>query len=275
VLDIGRLTAVGTEVTLPGTARSLDLLAELSDGRRVAIENQFGQADHDHLTRGFAYAVGLAGLPEGVAALVVIAEDHGAEFVAIADYFNRAAEALGDEGIAVFLVRLLVEQVGEFLLPRFEVLSRPNTWRTEIAESRLLGSVEEFMDRLDEPLRSTVSGIVAAWQARPGTSIGHKARDAIGLYLSNPAARSGRTALFVVWGDGSLVVNVGYIRDSGLLDDEGVAQLEELVDRLFPSHTTGEKRYFFNGRITGSEPIEALADWIAARAEEYSTSSGT
>ena len=54
----GELT-IQTEVTLPGYKRKLDVLVESSSGDRIAIENQFNEADHDHMTRALAYAVGL------------------------------------------------------------------------------------------------------------------------------------------------------------------------------------------------------------------------
>src|SRR5262249_6623260 len=75
------------EQSVPETLRSLDILASSKD-RLVAIENQYGVADHDHLTRGLAYAVGLE-----ASALVVVAERHLNEFRAIARYLNRCAEA--------------------------------------------------------------------------------------------------------------------------------------------------------------------------------------
>ena len=96
-LGLGPLELVGTEVVLPTVNRNLDILARTPDGRRIAIENQYLKVDHDHLTRGLAYAVG-----HDAKALVVIAEDHGSEFIAIADYLNSAYEQLGTEkGIAV------------------------------------------------------------------------------------------------------------------------------------------------------------------------------
>lgn len=61
--------SVGDRV--PATAQ---ILAETADGRRVAIENQYTTVDHDHLTRGLAYAVG-----HDARALVVIAEEHRPE----------------------------------------------------------------------------------------------------------------------------------------------------------------------------------------------------
>ena len=115
---------------MPGVGRQLDILAETVDERRVAIENQYRSLDHDHLTRGLAYAVGLE-----AEALVLIAEDHHSEFRAVADYLNRAAEVVGESGIPVFLVTVKVERLGDYLIPRFEIITRPNSWRAEVAAS--------------------------------------------------------------------------------------------------------------------------------------------
>ena len=57
-LGIAELTLDSIEVPIPG-GRALDVLAIDSDGERWAIENQYGVGDHDHLTRGLAYAVAL------------------------------------------------------------------------------------------------------------------------------------------------------------------------------------------------------------------------
>lgn len=135
---LGYLEVLKTEVTIPGFKRKLDLLAQTHDERRVAIENQYRATDHDHLTRGLAYAVGL-----NAVALVVIAEDHGDEFIAVADYLNRAAEAIGDDGIPVFLITLRVEKVGEYLIPRFEIQARPNQWRAEVRHSAAERDISE------------------------------------------------------------------------------------------------------------------------------------
>lgn len=137
-LGLGELDAVDTEVTIPGARRQLDILAVTSNGRRVAIENQYRSADHDHLTRGLAYAVALDSV-----ALVVIAESHRDEFTAVANYLNSASEALGSGGISVFLVSLHVERVGDFLVPRFEVVSRPNSWLAEVRKNPSVRATSE------------------------------------------------------------------------------------------------------------------------------------
>ena len=129
-LGLGELTLLDTEVEVPGVGRRLDILAETASEERIAIENQYNTADHDHLTRGLSYAVGL-----NASALVVIAESHNSEFRAVAEYLNRGAEMLGKEGIHIFLVSIRVEKIDQYMIPRFEVVEEPNTWRAEIAAS--------------------------------------------------------------------------------------------------------------------------------------------
>ena len=78
-LKIGELELDSTEADVHG-GRRLDILATDADGRNWAIENQYGEADHDHLTRALAYAVGLK-----CRAVIVVAESHRDEFVAVAN----------------------------------------------------------------------------------------------------------------------------------------------------------------------------------------------
>ena len=79
---------------------ALDILARQPTGELVAIENQFGKLNHDHLTRGLAYAVGLR-----APTLVLVSEEHMNEFRAVASYLNSLAErSEGDVRIGVYLV---------------------------------------------------------------------------------------------------------------------------------------------------------------------------
>jgi hypothetical protein len=128
-IGLGDLTIAGVEVPIPG-GRALDILATTPDGRQVAIENQFGQADHDHFTRGLAYAVGLH-----AKALVIVAEGHRGEFVAVAQYLNSVAEQAEDDGIAVFLVRARVVGIGDALAVDFDVVVGPNEWKAAVAKT--------------------------------------------------------------------------------------------------------------------------------------------
>ena len=122
-LGVAELTLDSIEVPIPG-GRALDVLAIDSEGERWAIENQYGVGDHDHLTRGLAYAVAL-----DCRALIVVAEAHRDEFVAVAEEWNRYSEAFGTDGIRVFLVVVEAWRIGDSAPGyRFRIAAGPNEW---------------------------------------------------------------------------------------------------------------------------------------------------
>jgi hypothetical protein len=51
------LTSLGQSEVSTAGGRRIDIVAQVEDGSEFVIENQYGRADHDHLTRGLAYAV--------------------------------------------------------------------------------------------------------------------------------------------------------------------------------------------------------------------------
>ena len=132
--DIGLGTdfEIETEVPVPGIKRKLDILITSESGENIAIENQFSTMDHDHLTRALMYAVGL-----NAKTVIVIAESHRPEFVALADYLNGAGKAYDDEGISLFLVQVevLTSPGSEIFHPRFDVVSRPDEWKAAVFQA--------------------------------------------------------------------------------------------------------------------------------------------
>lgn len=273
-LGLGRLSLVQVEAQLPGLGRSLDVLAETADGRRVAIENQYSSVDHDHLTRGLAYAVG-----HQARALVVIAEDHRPEFVAVADYLNRCHEALGDEhGTAVFLVGLSVERIDDAYVPRFRVLSQPNIWRTAVAvsESGRLTGPEEFVASCPEIVREAAEQILVGWAGNGG--VVRFGRSTASLDLRNPfKSGGGTTSVFVLATTGQLTLNRGYLIDGGITTDEaGVARLNEQIHRLFPTARWGEKSYYLTiPPVPEPETVNAFGYWVRERLSGRTDSSVT
>ena len=145
-LEIGELELDSTEVNVPG-GRKLDILAKDADGRNWAIENQYGEADHDHLTRALAYAVGLE-----CRAVIVVAKSHRNEFVAVADEWNRYSEAYGSDGIRLFLVAIEAGRIGDSAPGfRFRLVAGPNEWKSETATGKRTSSEA---DQLRESERS-------------------------------------------------------------------------------------------------------------------------
>ena len=51
------LASVGESEVLTAGNRRIDIVAQGDDGSEFVIENQYGSINHDHLTRGLAYAV--------------------------------------------------------------------------------------------------------------------------------------------------------------------------------------------------------------------------
>jgi hypothetical protein len=73
------LTSIGESEVQTTGGRRIDIVAQGADGSEFVIENQYGRADHDHFTRGLAYAVA-----RRARGLVVVAEEHRDEFRALA-----------------------------------------------------------------------------------------------------------------------------------------------------------------------------------------------
>ena len=230
-LGLGSLTLEATEVPIPG-GRNLDILASDAEGRAVAIENQYGVVDHDHLTRGLAYAVGIQASDRSVSALVVIAEDHRSEFVAVADYLNECAAARGDQGIRVFLVQVAVTQIGESPpAVEFRALAEPNDWEAaaRVAQPGRLANAAEFF-RLVPPETSDVArAIFADWEARPETW-SELASESIVLYARNPRTASGRCHVGSISSGqgGQFWLNPGRLAESRAFDDDNLKQYRHL-----------------------------------------------
>ena len=209
-------------------------MASTPAGVRVVVENQYLKTDHDHLTRGLAYALGVR---PPAKALVVISEEHRAEFVAIADYLNTAYERLGaDDGIAVFLVTLAVERVDGSFMPRFEVVSRPNAWLAEVQGDAPAEpvSIEAFLASCPEPVRGRARQIVTEWTARAGATI-----------RINPASRSlaldypysqttNHRSVYVLYNNDLITVNRGYFIESGAVPEAAVPDMNAKLRTAFP-----------------------------------------
>jgi hypothetical protein len=163
------LVAIGkTEIPTTG-GRRIDIVAEGVDGTSFVIENQYGRADHDHLTRGLAYAVA----PPRARGLVVIAEEHRDEFRAVAEYLNELAELDPDNGIKVWLVEARAVRIGDSpWAPLFDTVVRPNNFTANVGavkRSEGIAVADEFWSRFtDASLRQTVEQIISRWR-----SLGH------------------------------------------------------------------------------------------------------
>lgn len=112
-------------------AFSVDILAQESGtGRKVVIENQLEETNHDHLGKIITYAAGKAA--EIVVWVVARARDEHRQAV---EWLNSHT----DDECSFFLVEIEVWRIGDSpMAPRFNVVESPNEWaRVERAKSGL------------------------------------------------------------------------------------------------------------------------------------------
>ncbi len=265
---IGPLTPVDVEHATAGN-RSLDILAEMADGRRVSIENQYGVGDHDHLTRGLAYAVATDS-----AALIVVAEDHRDEFISVADYLNELAGQAATGGIRVWLVqvRAVRRQGDPVWSPEFVVHAEPNEWEAAMRREASSGfaTLEQFYRKCEDVTGAewaeTAQIIMEQWLARPRAREFHGNKTLVSLYYPSPRHGEGGTNVLQLDIRGALRVARGYIWEtSGVFDpDQEPRELDDAIHKAFPEALWVGQKHFL--RVPDPEPkqVTEFADWLTA-----------
>ena len=197
------LAALGKSEVLTTGGRRIDIVAQGEDGSEFVIENQYGKADHDHLTRGLAYAVA-----RHARGLVVVAEEHRDEFKAVAQYLNDMAELDPDRGISVWLVEAKAVRIGDSpWAPLFTTVIEPNAFTATVEQAKLAekpGSLEEFYGQFSNPdARTAAEKVLTAW-----LDAGHRRRiesNHVVLEAAGPAASGIRTVI-AIFNDGRILV---------------------------------------------------------------------
>lgn len=122
--------AVGLEITVDETESSVgdfnvDIYAtETGTDRKIIIENQLEDTNHDHLGKLITYASGKA------ADIVIwVVKRTREEHRAAIEWLNNHT----DENIAFFLLEVKLFQIGDSdIAVKFEVIEKPNDWAKEI-----------------------------------------------------------------------------------------------------------------------------------------------
>lgn len=115
---------------------NVDILAEEeASGRKITIENQLEDTNHDHLGKIITYA-------SGYDAEIVIWIVKG-----VRDEHQRAVEWLNehtDENIYFFLIKIELWQIeGSNPAPKFEIIVSPNEWAKAIKTSQSNGELTD------------------------------------------------------------------------------------------------------------------------------------
>lgn len=122
--------AIGIEIALQERESSVgsfsvDIFAlEEGTARRIVIENQLADTDHDHLGKIITYAAGKEA--DVVVWIVKKARDEHRQAI---EWLNQRT----DKDVGFFLIEIELWQIGESLpAPKFNVVERPNDWAKEI-----------------------------------------------------------------------------------------------------------------------------------------------
>lgn len=156
------LASVGESEVPTAGGRRIDIVAEGEDGSEFVIENQYGRADHDHMTRGLAYAVA-----RRARGLVIVAEEHRDEFRAVAAYLNDLAELHPERGISVWLVEAKAVRIGDSpWAPLFTAVVEPNSFVATVEQIKQTEAVTypEFLAQFtSDESRQVVQDLVGQW----------------------------------------------------------------------------------------------------------------
>jgi hypothetical protein len=125
--------AVGLDITVDETESSVgdfnvDIYAsETGTDRKIIIENQLEDTDHDHLGKLITYASG-----KGADVVIWIVKHAREEHKAAVEWLNNHT----DEKIGFFLCEIKLFQIGDSkIAPAFTVVERPNDWTKEIKKT--------------------------------------------------------------------------------------------------------------------------------------------
>lgn len=122
--------AVGLEIALDETESSVgdfnvDIFAsEIGTDRKIIIENQLEDTNHDHLGKLITYAAG-----KSADIVIWVVKRAREEHRAAIEWLNNRT----DENIAFFLLEIKLYQIGDSdIAVKFEVVEKPNDWTKEI-----------------------------------------------------------------------------------------------------------------------------------------------
>jgi hypothetical protein len=199
------LASIGQSEVVTAGGRRIDIVAQGEDGAEFVIENQYGRGDHDHLTRGLAYAVA-----RRARGLVVVAEEHRDEFRAVAQYLNELAEHDPQRGIAVWLVEAKAVRIEDSpWAPLFSTVVEPNSFAAAVEQAKQseapLGSLDDFWEQFEAPdTLAAAQRVVEKWlssgyRRRLGPSHVVRGAGPVGEWCQDGRGRSQQWA-----GDGSV-----------------------------------------------------------------------
>lgn len=108
---------------------SIDILAtEEGTGRKIIIENQLSDSNHDHLGKIISYAAG-----KDAKVIVWVVKKAKDEHQSAINWLNENTQ----EDVGFFLVEIELYQIGDSLpAPKFNIVEKPNEWTKAMRSER-------------------------------------------------------------------------------------------------------------------------------------------
>lgn len=133
--------AVGLDITVDETESSVgdfnvDIYAsETGTDRKIIIENQLEDTNHDHLGKLITYASG-----KGADVIIWVVKHAREEHKAAIEWLNNHT----DEKIGFFLCEIKLFQIGDSqIAPSFSVVEKPNDWAKEIKKTTASNATQQ------------------------------------------------------------------------------------------------------------------------------------
>ena len=134
--------AIGLDITVDETESSVgdfhvDIFAtETGTDRKIIIENQLEDTNHDHLGKLITYASG-----KSADVIVWVVRHAREEHKAAIEWLNNHT----DENIGFFLCEIKLYRIGDSdPAVKFEVIEKPNDWAKEIKKNTSLSTTQQF-----------------------------------------------------------------------------------------------------------------------------------
>ena len=263
------LASIGESEVLTTGGRRIDIVAQGTDGSEFVIENQYRSVDHDHLTRGLAYAVA-----RRARGLIVIAEEHRDEFRAVAQYLNDLAELDRDRGIAVWLVEAKAVRIGDSpWAPLFSTVVEPNAFTATVEHAKQsdapLAAIEEFWALFEsEDCLIAAQKVLDQW-----LTSGHRRRlgpNHLVLEALGPSVAGPRTVV-ALYADGRVYVPFGSYggQNSGIpIAALMTSEFRSAADALFGFNGSERQARTAAGWLT-TQTVDALIKFCGEVASAY------
>jgi hypothetical protein len=134
--------ALGIEMTADETESavgdfSVDIVAtEVGTGKKIIIENQLEDTNHDHLGKLITYASG-----KGASTIIWVVKHAREEHRAAIEWLNNHT----DDEVGFFLCEIHLYCIGSSKpAVKFEVIEKPNDWTKTVKKKESISPVEQF-----------------------------------------------------------------------------------------------------------------------------------